>query len=62
MLNRRAKKEQQRKDREKAIENENKRLTKRDTEVEKLLASATKNHDKAMAKAKKEKAAGNEDV
>lgn len=40
VLNRRARKEQMRKDREKAIENENKRVTKRDNEVEKALTVA----------------------
>ena len=40
VLNRRAKKEQQRKDRDKAIDNEEKREKKRDSEVEKALSAA----------------------
>ena len=42
VLNRRAEKEKQRKDRELAIANENKRIEKRDGVVEKALAAALK--------------------
>ena len=49
VLQRRARKEQQRKDREKAIDNEKKRVAKRDQEVEKAIAVAQKAHDKQMA-------------
>jgi len=40
VLNRRARKEQQRKDREKAIDNENKRIQKRTNEIDKLITAA----------------------
>ena len=40
VFDRRARKEQQRNKREKAIEDENKRVTKRDNEVEKALGVA----------------------